>query len=262
MTFAEAIETLSVAERQHVEEKFQILAQHTGVCLQAVTNIHSESRLPLEAWTALFEVLLQVGSESGAIRAVMTECFRGCTLCGPEVTIPHPKVFGRAVTADEFFRLLHKLYYFDTVEDAAREVQRMLWEPKEVVVERWVDFDLGRYLMWSTFSPETDIEDPFEGMPDSAEYIRGVLGLNRDEQGRQLLLLEYTLPADISPLFPTVAEAYAGDSWSYYFRPAQPDHLHGWTMPWDEYGSEKARPETVHKVIRGAQLNAPLRQVI
>ena len=98
-------------------------------------------------------------------------------------------------------------------------------------------------------------------MPDSADGIRGLLGLDREEKGLRLLIFEYKLPVHHSIHFPTVAEAYAKDVWPYFFRPAPPGAPYGMTLPWPEYSHEPPRPEVVHHVIRGIQLTAPLREV-
>jgi len=262
MTYEEALTALPEADRQQIKEKLRILRE--APYSQAARNIEAERRLPQEIWRALFETMLTAAFDSEAIRGAISESFGvpGRTLRGPELTPPHPTRLGRAATADEFCRWLFKLRYFNTVEDAFRDVQRMLWESAEVMAEHWSDFDLGQYVMWSTFNVQPLTEDPFEGMPDSADGIRGVLGLDRSQRGRPLLLFEFTLPANVKPLFPTIAEAYAGDKWSCFFRPALPDDRHGWTERLPESQNEKPRPETVHKVIGGAQLSAPLRQVI
>jgi hypothetical protein len=62
---------------------------------------------------------------------------------------------------------------------------------------------------WATF----DANEPDRGGLvdlDRADDVRGVLGLDADERGQPLLVFEYSLPADTSSLFPTVAEAYGG----------------------------------------------------
>ena len=138
----------------------------------------------------------------------------------------------------------------------------MLSKAQDVVAQRWRNYEMGRYLMWSTFDAATSTANPFEGISNTADAIAGLLGLDRNERGRPLLLLTYTLPASVAPRFPTVAEAYAGGVWPYFFRPASPGAPYGMTMPWPEYQHEAPRPEVVHEVIRGAQLAAPLRQVL
>jgi hypothetical protein len=129
------------------------------------------------------------------------------------------------------------------------------------VAKRCRNYALGKYLMWSTFAIEGDPQNPFEGIPASVEAIRGVLGLDPNERYKPLLLIIYTLPPDVVPLFPTIAEAYAGVLWNYFFTPAPTTAVCGLTLPWPEYANMPPRPEVVHKVILGEQLAAPIRRV-
>src|SRR5262249_46148874 len=135
-------------------------------------------------------------------------------------------------------------------------------KPQRVVVARWRNMPLGRYLMWSTFSLESNSGRPFDGMPNSADVVRGLLGLDHNERGLPLLLFEYTLPMSVTLRFPTVAEAYAGDSFPYFFRPAPAGAPHGLIMSWPEYQDQSPRPEVVHEVISGGLLAAPLKEVL
>ena len=61
--------------------------------------------------------------------------------------------------------------------------------------------------------------------------------------------------------FPTVAEAYAGDKWNYFFTPAPCDALYGVTLPWWEYEGCSPRPEVVHEIIQGVCITAPILRV-
>ena len=71
--------------------------------------------------------------------------------------------------------------------------------------------------MWSTFDPQ-NATDPFHGMPNSARAICCLLGLPLGQP--PYLQFEYALPDEIKPLYPTVAEAFSGQTWHVRFRPA------------------------------------------
>ena len=255
MTLLDALATISTSDRAQVEAKLQILRNHTGNSSQAVINLYLENRLLSGAWQALFSELLSVSFDPVMIRRAITNSFRRYVLQGPALVPPHPAVFGRAVTPIEFCQQLVSLGHYNSLSTAQRNLRMLIGRPRGVLVRRWRNFDLGRYLMWSTFSAGR----PFDGLPDSAKVIRGLLGLKR--RRGDLLLLEYTFPPGVVPRFPTVAEAYAGDEWFYYFRPALEGDPHGKTMPWEEYQHETPRPEVVHEVIKGTQLAAPLWKV-
>ncbi|MBC8231198.1 hypothetical protein H8E77_16735 [bacterium] len=108
--------------------------------------------------------------------------------------------------------------------------------------------------MWATFNPDDLKGNPFNGMPTDVDGIRAHLGLDPNEKGEDLFLLVYTLPADVEPLFPTIADA----QWHSLFRPAPSGAKWGLTMPWAEIDTEKPRPEVVHKPIKSVCLTKPI----
>ena len=113
------------------------------------------------------------------------------------------------------------------------------------------------YVMWATFDHENPGGDPFAQMPDEAHAIRAQLGLDPNDSG-DMLLFVYTLPGGTPARFPTICDAYAGDAWLRYFRPALPSDTCGWTMTWDA-GEEPPCPEVVHEPVTGDTLTEPLR---
>ncbi len=111
--------------------------------------------------------------------------------------------------------------------------------------------------MWATFNPADMLGDPFAAMPMEADGIRARLGLSRNEMGLDILLFVYALPPGIEPLFPTMADAYAGQPWTWYFRPSLPGEAWGRTMTWE--GEEPSSPEVVHAPLTGAVLEDKIR---
>lgn len=262
MTLIEALVSLSNDDKEHLEKILASFASSSGLCFRARANLDSESRLPLAAWESLFDVLLgERGEYIGTIQKALIDALRPWILHGPPLTRFNPEYLGRAVSLDYFCRLLVDGGYFGSAENAKRSIRSVLSKPEEITAKRWKNYPLGKYLMWSTFATGGNQRDPFDGMPSSAEGIRGVLGLDPNERNKPLLLIVYTLPTGVAPLFPTVAEAYAGVQWNYFFTPAPIAADYGLTLPWPEYEHFAPRPEVVHKVIPGRQVAAPIKRV-
>jgi hypothetical protein len=177
------------------------------------------------------------------------------------LTSVKPEFFGRAVSLDYFCRLFVETGNFGSVQSAKRNIRTALFKSETITAKRWRNYPLGKHLMWSTFSTGTNPQDPFQDLPNSAEAIRGSLGLDPNEGNKPLLLLIYTLPLGVIPLFPTVAEAYAGNQWNYFFTPSPTAAICGLTLPWPKYAHFAPRPEVVHKVLHGRQLAAPIKRV-
>jgi hypothetical protein len=261
MKIDEALKTIPLADQRRVRANLRRLSTRSAVAYQAVLNFHSETRFTQEGWTTTFAGLRD-GSDPDGCRQSVSRTFRVLTLRGPEVSLGLTCKLGRAVTLQRLCRLLCKLNYFATVSSARRAVRNMLSQPVTILTKRWKNYQLGIYLMWSTFNPDAAERSPFENMPNSAEGIRGLLGLDRNESELPLILFEYILPRDTVARFPTLAEAYAGEEWPYFFRPAPVGAPYGMTMPWPELEKSEPRPELVHAVLAGASLMAPLREVL
>jgi hypothetical protein len=262
MTFTEAMERLSADHRDRVNNVLRILGESAAIYYRAVCNVERESRLLPAAWEELLAALVVASDDSSSIRRTFIDCLRRWTLNGPPLTLFTPKSFGRATTTEYFSRLLVEKGYFASVPAAKSSIRSLLMKPQEVVARRWQRFDLGKYLMWSTFSTGANQDDPFDGMPSSADAIRGALGLDPNERGQPLLLMVYALPSGVLARFPTVAEAFAGERWNYFFTPAPVGAPYGMAMPWPECEDSAPRPEVVHEVILGINIIAPLKRIL
>jgi hypothetical protein len=126
---------------------------------------------------------------------------------------------------------------------------------------------LGQHDMWSTFA-EIAGARPFDGIdPKTAREIAARLGLFRPYKKRcgPFLLLEYELPRTCIARIPRVTEAYSGDTWVYYFRPASKadrDRGYGRTYVWDTHADHAGgRPEIVHKPLNGNGLVNQIEEV-
>ncbi len=262
MNYVEAARLLSDENRHHIEKTLAAFGQHTALCYRARTSLNSESRLLPEAWETVFDALLTINpDEANRIQRALAIAFRKWILKGPPITTFDPKSFGKAITLEYFCRLLVEKGYFGSVKTARRNIRNVLHHTQEVISQRWRHYDLGKYLMWSTFSTGGRQEDPFDGFPDSADGIRGVLGLDPNEKSQPILLMVYSLPPHVVARFPTIAEAYAGDKWNYFFTPAPHDAHYGVTLPWPEYQDRSPRPEVVHEIIQGVCIKAPVLRV-
>jgi len=260
MTLDEVLPTLSAAEQTNVKAKLQNLSASCALTLQAVLNLNIESRLTEDYWKLLFQKLAGA-ADANAQQQAITEAARPYTLQGPEVPRSQFGVLGRAATRSAFVHLLVKLGYYSTYESAHRALLNKLRKSLAVTKRGWGHFEIGRFLLWSTFSPDSIAGRPFDGFSGSADEIRGLLGLDRNDRDEPVLLFEYRLPAGEMARFPTVAEAYSGDSWNYFFRPAPPTAAYGLTMPWPEYEKRTPRPEIVHRVLKVSDLVEPLRRI-
>lgn len=267
MNFNEAtILLLSGSERDTVLQKLTTLRRSAAIGERAVDNIQKESRLPRDAWDALFRMLLAAPDDAKAVKRGIADCFCNFTLRGDPLPT-RPVRLGRAV---DFQRVVG--WYADVrgiPESRARQFFKSYFDKgANKLPRRWSDFPLARYLMWCMFHPSDTKRGPFDGMPSKAWDIRCRLGLSAPlDPDEEIVLLEYGLPHDVQIRFPTVADAYAGQGWAYHFQVApeanlaSPPPAYGSTLPWKKCEDKPGRPEAVHEVIRGRCLNAPLRLV-
>lgn len=252
---------LSEAKRKGVQDRLSTLETASAIGRQAVINLRAETRLPSAALKDLMAGLLKSANDAGEIKQAMTAVMRCHVLEDRELPPPLPSSLGRAVTLDQFARLLKDQGYRSTVLLARRAIRSLLGRSGRVVRNRWRTYSLGKYLMWCTFDQSLSAADPFATMPSEADEVRALLGLSVEDRGKELLLLVYELPADAKLRYPSVAEAYAGSGWNYFFRPAAEGAPFGLTMLWPEREKEAPRPEAVHEVITGGNLTAPLRSL-
>jgi hypothetical protein len=250
-TLKDALEGEPPDLRDEFYKRMRTLASASATNRQAFLNLEMESRLTATAWLDLINAVLTGDPSPLEIQKRVIQTCRLHVLSGPEATASS-LVFGRAVTRDRFCELMVDLGVHPTLDAARRELRRVKRLMPHQLRIRWRNRVLGRYVIWSTFS--LSASDPFDGIKGSSDRFRCLLGLDKNEQGMSLLLLRYSLPASLRPLYPTIAEAYSGTQWLYYFRPAPPAESHGWTLTWDECSDESGRPEVVHPAITGIEL--------
>jgi hypothetical protein len=138
------------------------------------------------------------------------------------------------------------------------QIKRLMSKPGHLIRRHLRDTYLAPYAMWATFSEADPSGDPFTALPDHARGIRMRLGLDANDHG-DMVLLDYSLPAGTEPLYPTIADAYAGQLWPAQFRPARDSDTCGRTMPLPDDPDARPQPEVIHRRITGATLEAPIR---
>jgi hypothetical protein len=233
---------------------------------QFIINFGAESRLTGEAWEALCFVILDRLTNPSDLQRAFTGVFRSHTLGGDPVSSPAPAPLGRAVTLPLFMKLLKEQNVFSS-DSEAEQLQNDLLDPSanaDAVREALdgIFISRPRRAAWATFDVDQDRSpsglDPFGSMALEADVIRARLGLSPNDKGKDLLLFVYELPSDMIARYPTIADAYAGDEWLYYFRPSPEGERWGVTMPWDGSGMAPC-PEIVHTAVNASSLRDRIR---
>jgi hypothetical protein len=236
------------------------LSGASALGFQAACNLATESRLSSSAWAMVVDRVLGAGDDAYETQVALRDALRGFILRGPSVALG-TKICGRAVSTDRFCRMLSRLGYYSDLNTARVAVRNMLKRSPLQVAHWWRNFDLGRFLMWATFDTSFSALTPFTSARDPDE-VRALLGLDVNERGLPLLLIEYRLPTGTDAKIPTIADAYSADDWPYFFRPAPPDSEHGLTLSWPSHSHERPHPEVVHGIVTGRQIANPLRELL
>lgn len=250
MTLDEYFDTVSPGKRDEIEGVWQWAAEVLAEAdLDYVREaVENECRLSVSAWDDLLSALNEAGD--GHVHEVMTQVFRSWTLCGPKISEQAPTPKGRALSVSRFRSLMRKAGMSPRRQDQIIEDVRNDFTPEIPYSEQLSHCELGKHLIWSTFSKDKeDGTDPFQNWT-SADTVRDRLGLqdpqhpdNPEERG--LVLLVYRVPSSVTVRYPTIAEAYASSGWNPNFQCSDPED------PWGYTSGD--RPEVVHDVIQGRQ---------
>jgi hypothetical protein len=255
-----ALLKLRSTERDRFKERISRLSGAGALGLQAACNLACESRLSSAAWKIIVNQVLGAGDDPCETQSALRDTMRQFILRGPSVAL-RKKICGRAISTDRFCRMLWQLGYYSDLGTARVAVRSMLPRSPLQIAHWWRNFDLGRYLMWGTFDATSRSVTLFTSVTDP-DQVRALLGLDVNERGLPLLLIEYRLPPGTVAKIPTIADAYSADDWPYFFRPAPPKSPHGLTLPWPTHEREKPSPEIVHGVVKGRQIVSPLRELL
>ncbi len=208
-------------------------------------NLLAEVHLPEEVWQRLLVASSDVEGEN-KITETLTCVFNDSTQCGPEISdTPKPK--GRVIDRGRFIDWLKNKANFASPE-AQRQYLADIRSNQSLFIshqERLQNVPLGKHLIWSTFQEGGG--DPFE-VYTSSEDARARLGLMKPAkpEDKELFLLVYVIPDDVTIRYPTVADAYAGKGWNCYFQCSNSGDDWGYTIG--------GHPEVVHEVIKGSCL--------
>jgi len=255
------MESLPAAQRQQIKSaldmRLEVLRRGPNHVSQFVINLDGECHLPKEAWEALLTSVVNTSAAEPSLQAAITAVCQQFTLRGGTITSGTSR-YGRAVSRLRFQEFL-KDEGVVASDDAARNlVSYLAKKPLSSTHRRFQRQQLSKYAMWATFNSAAPDSDPFGQLPGDADGIRERLGLDHQEEGKDMVLLDYSLPVGTEPLFPTIADAYAGVGWMPYFRPARQEDPHGRTMTWPRCVGPTC-PEVIHQRITGETLEAPLR---
>jgi hypothetical protein len=226
-------------------------------------NLYEEAHLSAADWQLLVDRLSVCECDAAAAQRTIVDFCRNvrpgvARPVGPRAE-PRTELFGRIISLDTFIDCLVEMRVYTDPGVARPAVRAMLGlEPGAMpaAVHLW---PLGRYLIWSTFTPD-GAENPFPRPLPAGTMLCCHLGLPGPVLGSPMLLLEYRLPAGVTSHVPTFVEAYSGSSWNPYFRTSCRGSRFGSTRPTGEFES-RGRPEVLHCVIRAVNLSSPMQLV-
>ncbi|MBV9185876.1 MAG: hypothetical protein JO093_09635 [Acidobacteria bacterium] len=224
---------------------------------QAVRNLYAEERLSDANWLALIAALVaQPSMDVGAIKLCVIHAMRHIWNMTPfpggiALGVPTKIPYGRASSSEAFARLVSRSPGGTSASTLLKALRRQMLYDLKALKAQWKGRPLGLFPMWATF--ELGSADPFRHSHTfaTADDVRACLGLP-PETGPVVSFI-YELPAAVSPHYPTIIEAYAADSWNYYFMPSN-TNLAGKTLPWNRTPALDTHHEVVHQVVTADQL--------
>lgn len=237
----------------HVNQGLGILSQKWP---NAVENIQTEWNLDFDKWSPVVEGLKACNAlphpiSDNDVEEIMANVFKINRLCG-KVLGTKPLIYGRIVQLASLEALIQKGRCLSP-DQAFSRLNRLKYAPFRQ--EEWRGVPLGNYHMWSTFHPENESFDPFDGCSASIACCRLGLSFNTPAEPCEVAILRYRLPDTVHPKLPTVADAYSGGFPKIdYFSVAAEGKPHGYTRPRTECLELGGMPECVHEVIGGEAL--------
>lgn len=259
MKFISYLESLDDAQRVEMLANWQRcrgLLVNTGSQRQFAFNLEAECNLCEAAWEAIRNLISGTIPDVQTLQNELTTLFRNYLLQSSIIPPPIPRPLGKAITKERYIEILKHQFSFNSKFEEEQFFTDLL--------SRYATVDSNRIqlsgkilgwdgrIMWATFDllPDGSISgrDPFVQMATDADGIRCQLGLDPNDEHKDILLFVYNLPYGITAYFPTIAEAYAGDIWHWYFRPAGEFENWGYTMTWPSCPLPP-RPELIHEAI-------------
>jgi len=251
----DVLSSYPVRDQLNLQTKLSLLEERTSG-QRAHDSLRLEVRLSTDGWRTILDAALLAEDTAVGVMKAVRDSSRAHLLDGQTIKRSAAQEYGRAVTKYRFESTLRKANATLAAvgkRQVEREVRNLLNRDWNISRRRWKDRALGNFLMWCTFSPAGG--PAFKGFKKKKDSIRRVLGLDPNDEGKPLLLLFYELPATILPQYPTIADAYSGDEWPFFFRPSKLTDSWGSTLAWPDFADvTKPRPEAVHAVILGSCL--------
>ena len=270
MKFTSYLESLDDIQRVEMQANWQRCRELlvSGAQRQFALNLEAECHLCEAAWEAIRNIISGAISDAQTLQEALATAFRNYLLQSSPIGPPIPFPLGRALTKERYIDILKYQFSFNTRFEAEQFLDDLLIQSATVDSNRASlrgrMFGWNGRIMWATFDllPDKSISgrDPFTQMAADADGIRGQLGLDPNEAGKDILLFVYNLPHGITPYFPTIAEAYAGDVWYWYFRPAGEFENWGYTMTWPSCPLATC-PELIHEAITADNITDKVRLV-
>lgn len=254
LDFTEALKKQSSTEQADILKRVSLLDKSNAFDRQCRYNLYQEPRFPEEEWQKLFDEILCAGHSSlKDVRNRIRSFCRSHLLQGPVAKIPSSSKLARVTTLNSLTGILIKQFYCLTRSEAKACVRFALMNKDLRVIYPYRDWVLGRFLMWSTLSMANETVFPAPSL--KTDRLLCILGLAPCSSGDLVLAMEFRLPSSEHPMIPRFHEAYAGDYWSYYFRPnLDPNGKFGRTFPRPDCSGHSGRSEVVHKPITASNL--------
>jgi hypothetical protein len=233
------------------------LKRKSGLLRQVIDNFYAELHLVCSFWRGFIDVLNRGGGDVDELCKAIRKYVRSALFQGPPARIPAGVTMGRATSRKELARHFRRRRYFPDILSANLAIDEVMRVPVEESRTKWGAYELGSYVMWSTFDPAGG--RPFAIANLTSRLLRGRLGLPGRRSRYPVLTLEYELPRGQPAYLPTVAEAYAGNTWLVFFRTSSEEEVDSGfslTQPHDDLALRHAgMPEVVHAPITGAALS-------
>lgn len=248
--------------RDEFEELMQVHVSTSDVYKQWIINLYAEKNVRRGMWGEIVRQIL-LDCPSDVLDLVMERCrsvLRTLVATGPSLAGTHARlapgvVFGRILSRARFREILAGALGGSSTAATDLISSLLNWDVSDWLDE-WREYPLGEYVMWATFNEGPGLSDPFISLPRGREDIMCLLGMPWDDS--EQLVFTYTLPLSEVPFVPTIIEAYAGGSWTVYFRPAHKGAPYGFSMPRSECGGGYTQPEVVHRPVTVAALNCSM----
>lgn len=243
--------------------------------------IETEDSLNQTEWEKFCSKIIEVkkGDLNHLLQAIMMACreiatnsisfnWNGCSavyceLRGLPIPLLKDHLMCKVFPFQEMVDRIQRVHAIAAHSEADRVIADQLEKAPQTVIgptSSYREVPIGNFFNWATFNPKSSRSAPFPFQPtvkkQSRNQIAGTLGLPKNMIHKKggLIALCYNLPLSTIPRKPSIAHAYAGPSWNYYFRPNSTRNRKGvqkkWglTVPW-EGCKNPPQPEVVHELV-------------